>query len=106
MADARKMVRPIKPNLKRQRNTLRQALGSVITELRTKRKLSQEEVSHKAGYSARYIITIEKGQQNFSFDLMVAIAGVLGLSGSQLLAKAERIYRRMEAGRTKSLKST
>ena len=84
------MVRPIKPNLKRQRNTLRQAVGSVITELRTKRKWSQEEVGYKAGYSSRFIIMIEKGQQNFSFDLLIAVAGVFGLSGSQLLAKAER----------------
>ena len=94
MPDAQGMVRPIKPNLKRQRNTLRQALGSVITELRTKRKWSQEEVSHKAGYSSRYIITIEKGQQNFSFDLLVAVAEVFGLSVSQLVVKAERAHRR------------
>jgi transcriptional regulator with XRE-family HTH domain len=90
------MVRPIKPGLKRQRNTLRQALGSVITELRTERKWSQEEVGYQAGYSSRYIIMIEKGRQNFSFDLLVAIAGVFGLSVSQLLAKAERLYRQQK----------
>ena len=88
------MVRPIKPNLKRQHNTLRQALGAVMTDLRTKRKWSQEEVAHKAGYSSRYIIKVEKGQHTPSVDLLVAVAELFGLSGSQLLAKAERTHRR------------
>jgi transcriptional regulator with XRE-family HTH domain len=88
------MARPIKPTLNRHQNTLRQALGSVITELRIKRKWSQEDLGQKAGYSVRYMIRVEKGQQNPSLDLLVVVAQVFGLSGSQLLAKAERKYLR------------
>jgi DNA-binding XRE family transcriptional regulator len=40
------------------------------------------------------MIRVEKGQQNPSLDLLVVVAQVFGLSGSQLLAKAERKYLR------------
>jgi transcriptional regulator with XRE-family HTH domain len=84
------MVRPIKPTLQRDNNTLRQSLGAVITALRTKENLSQQDLGDKTGYSARYIIKVEKGQQNPSLDLIVAVAQFFGLNSSQLLAKAER----------------
>lgn len=86
------MVRPIKPSLKRDNNTLRQSLGAVITDLRTKKNVSQQDLGDKTGYSARYIIKVERGQQNPSLDLIVAVAQFFGFSGSQLLAKAERNY--------------
>jgi transcriptional regulator with XRE-family HTH domain len=84
------MPRPIKATLSRNRNTLRQALGSAITELRVKKKLSQEDLGHKSGYSARYIIKVEKGEQNPTLDLIEAIAQVFELKCSRLIARAER----------------
>ena len=72
------------------------AAGSRVSYHRTanKRKWSQEDLGQKADYSVRYIIRIEKGQQNPALDLLVSVAQVFGLSSSQLLAKAERKYLR------------
>jgi transcriptional regulator with XRE-family HTH domain len=84
------MSRPITPDLKRQSKTYRQALGAVVTKLRTGKNLSQRVFAAKTGYSVGYMNQIESGKRNLSLEMIQALAEVFGLRASQLLAKAER----------------
>jgi transcriptional regulator with XRE-family HTH domain len=86
------VARPIKSTLAREQNTPAQALGAVVTELRTQKKLSQQTFADKLGCSLSYINALERGKQNPSFKFIIAMAEVLGLKPSQLLARAERKY--------------
>jgi transcriptional regulator with XRE-family HTH domain len=84
------VARPVSSQLKRQQNTLQQALGAAITDLRTQRDWSQQVLADRLGYVLSYINSLERGKQNPSFKLIVAMAQVFGIRPSQLLARAER----------------
>jgi transcriptional regulator with XRE-family HTH domain len=84
------VAHPIGSQLKRQQNTLQQALGAAITDLRTQRKWSQQVLADRLGYVLSYINSLERGKQNPSFKLIVAIAQVFEMRPSQLLVHAER----------------
>ena len=84
------MARPISSKLKRESKTYRQALGAVVTRLRTARKWSQQELADKTGYSTVYVNGLELGNRNPSLEMIQAVAQVFGLRPSQLLARAER----------------
>src|ERR1700746_2186693 len=84
------VARPISSKLKRESKTYRQALGAVVTRLRTDKMWSQETLAEKTGYSTAYVIGLEHGRRNPSLEMIQAIAGVFGISPSQLLAQAER----------------
>jgi len=94
------MARPITEKLERHSNTPEEAFGTVITHLRVKRSWSQEYVSEKSGYSVRYITQVERGTQNPSLRVILALAGVFGVRPAQLLARAERLYRKQEKKRS------
>ena len=83
------MARPISSKLKREFKTYRQALGAVVTRLRTGRKWSQQSLADKTGYSLTYISGVELGHRNPSLEMIQAIAQVFGMRASQLLARAE-----------------
>jgi transcriptional regulator with XRE-family HTH domain len=91
------MARPITEKLERHSRTPEQAFGAVITSLRVKRKWSQQHVSEKSGYSVRYLNQVERGTQNPSLRMILALAGLFGLRPSQLLARAERLYLKKKA---------
>jgi len=84
------VARPISSKLKRESKTYRQALGAVVTQLRTGRTWSQETLAEKTGYSTTYVSGLEHGHRNPSLEMIQAIAQALGLRPSQLLAQAER----------------
>lgn len=86
------MGRRVGANAERKRDTLPQALGAVITELRLSRKWSHTEMADRVGYSERHLAAVEIGKASPTHRVIVAIAQVFGLRGSQLLARAERKY--------------
>jgi transcriptional regulator with XRE-family HTH domain len=86
------VARPIKTTLEREERTPAQALGAVVTELRTKKKMSQQKFADKLGCSLSYINALERGKQNPSFKFIIAMAEAFDLKPSQLLARAERKY--------------
>lgn len=83
------MGRPI-VSIKRQTHTPEQALGAAITELRTSQKWSQRDLGEQIGHTEYYVSRIEKGTQSATLDVIVNIAQAFGLTGSQLLALAEK----------------
>jgi len=92
MTDDSDVARPINPKLERQHNTPEQALGAVLTTLRTAKGWSQEDLGDKVGCSEVYVNRLEHGRQSPTFRLIVALAQVFGLRPSQLLARAEKKY--------------
>ena len=67
-------------------NDLLVLLGKRIHELRAARKWSQEEFAHVSGLHRTYIGQIERGEKNMSFENLVKIAAVLGVTPSELLS--------------------
>lgn len=70
-------------------NDLLVLLGKRVHELRAAKKWSQEEFAHVSGLHRTYIGQIERGEKNISFDNLSKVAGVLGVTLSDLLAGLE-----------------
>ncbi len=90
MADDASVARPVSSNLKRKCDTPEQALGAVITDLRTKRGWGYAYVSRKVGCDASHMNGIEHGKHNPSLKLLLAIADLHGVKLSQIFARAEK----------------
>ena len=64
-------------------------LGKRVQQLRAAKEWSQEEFAHVSGLHRTYIGQIERGEKNMSFGNLSKIAGVLGLTMSELLSGLE-----------------
>jgi XRE family transcriptional regulator, regulator of sulfur utilization len=62
---------------------------SVIRSLRKKRGISAEDLAARSGLTRATVVKVEAGQGNPTVATLGALAGVLGLSGSELLRLAE-----------------
>lgn len=67
------------------------AFGEAVRELRTKQELSQERLGELAKLHRNYIGGVERGELNPTLRSIKALATGLGVSASQLIARAERI---------------
>ena len=65
------------------------ALGLAIRELRLTQNLSQEAFAEEAGLDRSYVGGIERGEHNLALVNLLKIAESLGVTGSQLLLKAQ-----------------
>lgn len=70
-------------------NDLLALLGKRVHELRAAKKWSQEEFAHVSGLHRTYIGQIERGEKNISFENLLKVAGVLGVTLSELLSGLE-----------------
>ncbi len=84
----------VSSKLKRETETLGQAIGAVVTELRLKKKWSQGELGRKAGYSTSWVNMLENGKVNPTLELVIVLADTFNLTLSQFFARAERKHRR------------
>ena len=64
--------------------TLITEFGKRIRQLRTERKLSQEELSFQTGFHRTYIGMIERGERNISLSNIGVFAATFELSVSEL----------------------
>lgn len=58
--------------------------GSLLKELRTSRKLSQEQLAEKAGVERNYIYYLEKGRSEPSLRVLVGLAHGLDMTLTEL----------------------
>ena len=65
--------------------SLREAIGHVLRDLRTRDHKTLREGSEKAGVSLGYLSEVERGQKEASSELLTSIAQSLGLSSAQML---------------------
>jgi len=70
-------------------NDLLVLLGKRVHDLRAAKKWSQEEFAHVSGLHRTYIGQIERGEKNISFENLSKVAGVLGVTLSELLSGLE-----------------
>lgn len=75
---------------KRKAETLKQAIGAVVTQLRVEKDWSQAELSVRSGYGRTWISQLENGKVNPTLELIVALADTFTLTLSQFFARAER----------------
>lgn len=64
------------------------ALGAAIRQAREAKKLSQEALSLAAEVDVSYVGRVERGDNNVALLNLLKLAGALGISASELLAKA------------------
>lgn len=67
------------------------ALGRAIREYRVERRYSQERLAERAGVHRTYLGGVERGERNLSLGNIVRISEALGVSASELLARAEHL---------------
>ena len=84
------MAGKVSKKLRRQTETLGQAIGAVVTKLRIEKDWSQQQLATKSGYSIGWVNQLEKGKINPTLELVVALADTFKLTLSQFFARAER----------------
>ena len=73
-----------------------EALGRAIKVARTELGLSRKELAAKAQISYPYVADIESGRGRLSSSALLAVARALGMSPSELMARAEFFVDRMQ----------
>jgi ribosome-binding protein aMBF1 (putative translation factor) len=71
-------------------STCHDALGHVVRYTRAQRGLSQEELGYRAALHRNYVGSIERGEINPTFRVLLKLASGLGTPLSTLIAESER----------------
>ncbi len=66
------------------------AFGAALRHLREQRKLTQEELAHRASTSQSYLSLLEKGRRTPSLATIVLLAKGLRLSATELVRAFEQ----------------
>jgi transcriptional regulator with XRE-family HTH domain len=66
------------------------ALATAIRSLRVERGLTQEDLAHRAGVTWTTLARIERARSNPTWSTLVAVAGALDLTVSELARSAGR----------------
>ncbi len=66
-------------------------LGLALKEVRTARRITQEELSRRTGVHPTYISDIERGARNPSWDAVVKLADGLEAPMAELAAAFDRV---------------
>ena len=65
------------------------ALGRAVHAIRTEQGISQVQLAKATGFMQSWISNVERGQRNPSWSNVVRLAEGLGVSVSELAARAE-----------------
>jgi transcriptional regulator with XRE-family HTH domain len=71
--------------------TFKRALGEAVKARREELGLTQEEVAHNGSLHQRWVSNVETGKRNPSYESLRRLAAGLGLTASELIARAEQI---------------
>lgn len=82
------MPKAIGADKKRETNTLAQAIGTELTELRRARKLSQQRLADRLGYDVSHVRQTEMGG-NPTLEFLNAVATYFSLKLSEFIKNAE-----------------
>lgn len=73
---------------------LEEVFGNVLRALRTERGLSQETLALEAELDRTFISMLERGQRLPSIATLLSVAGPLGMTGAELMARTEAALKR------------
>ncbi|HEX5145599.1 MAG TPA: helix-turn-helix transcriptional regulator [Conexibacter sp.] len=62
----------------------RRALATTVRELRARRGMTQEQLSHAAGRSRGFVTDLESGRRGASFEAIAAVAEALDIPLAEL----------------------
>lgn len=82
------MPKAIGADKKRETQTLSQALGAELTELRRIKKLSQQKLADRLGYDVSHVRQTEMGA-NPTLEFLNAVATYFSISLSEFIRRAE-----------------
>lgn len=85
------VAKPFGADIKRKSRTPNEVFGRALTDLRTKRHISQSALAATLGYSTYYFGQIERGKANVSCDVMAAVSAFFDMTIGQFWAYAEKI---------------
>ena len=83
------MAKPIGADKERRVRNLDEAFGSVLTDLRTGRRWTQQKLADMAGYDESYIRQLERGTKSATLRTLADLASAFSLSVSVLIRRAE-----------------
>lgn len=63
----------------------REDLGDKLRKVREKKDLTQQELAERADINVNYYARIERGEVNFSIDILRKIVKALGVKSSEIL---------------------
>ncbi|MEQ1862287.1 MAG: helix-turn-helix transcriptional regulator [Chthoniobacteraceae bacterium] len=63
-------------------------VGRFVRKLREQKQLTQEQLATRTGITYQYLSGMENGRENFSIDVLEALAGALNVPFPQLVAAA------------------
>jgi len=63
-------------------------IGRFIRKLREQKRFTQDQLATRTGITYQYLSGLENGRQNFSIDVLEALAGALNVPFSQLVTAA------------------
>jgi transcriptional regulator with XRE-family HTH domain len=86
--------RPIGIPSRRQTDTIEEALGATITELRIRTGVSQAALADKLGYSVSYISKLERGQMNPTLRTLFDLADSFGIEPDVLVKTMKRTFQK------------
>ena len=85
------MAKSFGADIKRKSRTPNEVFGRALTDLRTKRNISQTALAATLGYSAYYFGKIERGRANVSCDVMAAVSAFFDMTIGQFWTYAEKL---------------
>jgi transcriptional regulator with XRE-family HTH domain len=84
-----RVAKRIGADKERKARTLDEALGAELTELRTRRGLSQQRLSELIGYDESYIRQLERGTKSATLRTLSDLASAFSIHVSALIRRAE-----------------
>ena len=84
------MAKRIGADKERKARNLDEALGSELTDVRTRRHWSQQKLGELAGYDESYIRQLERGTKSATLRTLADLAAALSLKVSDLVKAAEK----------------
>ena len=83
------MAKPIGADKERKARNLDEALGAELTDLRMRRRWSQQRLAEIAGYDESYIRQMERGTKSATLRTLSNLASAFSISVSVLIRRAE-----------------
>jgi transcriptional regulator with XRE-family HTH domain len=83
------VAKPIGADKERKVRNLDEALGAELTDLRTRRRWSQQRLAEIAGYDESYIRQMERGTKSATLRTLSDLAAAFSVSVSVLIRRAE-----------------
>jgi len=88
------VAKPIGADKERKARNLDEALGAELTDLRTRRRWSQERLAEIAGYDESYIRQMERGTKSATLRTLSNLASAFSIPVSVLVRRAESRIRK------------